>query len=202
MGSFYKKKIRQPKRRRLPRVFSHEQVQRLLDAIQSPIHQALFSLMYSCGLRISEAINLTVSAIDGKNGTLRIIGKGNKERLVPLPEPVLIRLRLVWKTHRNPSMIFPSQTGKRPVSTSVLYRTFRNALSIARLPVESPHVLRHSYATRLMENGIDTRVIQILLGHSDIGSTTIYTHLTEPTRKSLHALLNTVMADLGNGGRS
>ncbi|MBF0460250.1 MAG: tyrosine-type recombinase/integrase [Magnetococcales bacterium] len=177
-------------------------MQRLLNAVESPIHRAVFALMYACGLRISEAQTLTVQMIDGKSGTLRIISKGNKERLVPIPAPMLHRLRVVWTIHHHPILIFPNQKGDQPVATCVLYRTFHDALEVAGLPSESPHVLRHSYATRLMENGVDTRIIQILLGHSDISSTTIYTHLTEPTRKSLHTLLNNVMASLGKGGLS
>lgn len=159
--------------------------------------------MYACGLRISEAQHVTVQTIDGTNGTLRIIGKGNKERLVPLPTPMLNRLRTVWKTHRHPTLIFPNHSGELPVSTCVLYRTFHEALKAAGLPITfTPHILRHSYATRLMENKVDTRVVQILLGHASITSTAIYTHLTEPTRKSLHTLLDNVMADLEKGGMS
>jgi site-specific recombinase XerD len=201
MGSFYKKKIRQPKQIRLPNVLSHEEVQQLLHAVESPIHSTLFALMYACGLRISEAQQLTVSDINSANGTLRIIGKGNKERHVPLPTPTLKSLRGLWKTHRHPQLLFPNQMGEQPVSTCVLYRTFKDAIQKAGLPhTFSPHVLRHSYATRLMEHGVDTRVVQILLGHANISTTTIYTHLTEPTSKSLRTLLDGVMTDLGKGG--
>lgn len=154
--------------------------------------------MYACGLRISEAQSLTVDQIDGKNGTLRIIGKGNKERLVPLPRPMLDSLRTMWRSHRHSLLLFPNQQGgELPVSTCVLYRTFRDALQQAGLPsTTTPHTLRHSYATRLMENKVDTRVVQILLGHASINSTTIYTHLTEPTRQSLRTLLDNVMTGL------
>ena len=153
--------------------------------------------MYTCGLRISEAQDLTITNIDGKSGTLRIIGKGNKERLLPLPQAMLASLRALWKTHRHPSIIFPNQRNDLPVSTCVLYRTFRDACKQVGLPTTiTPHTLRHSYATRLMENNVDTRVIQILLGHASIRSTAIYTHMTEPTRQSLRILLNNVMTGL------
>lgn len=153
--------------------------------------------MYACGLRISEAQYLTIPNIDGKKGLLRIIGKGNKERVVPLPTPMLASLRSLWQLHRHPRLIFPNLQGERPVSTCVLYRTFRDAQKQAGLPATiTPHTLRHSYATRLMENRVDIRVVQILLGHENIDSTTIYTHLTEPTRQSLRNLLDHVMVDL------
>lgn len=153
--------------------------------------------MYACGLRISEAQSLTVTSIDGKKGILHIIGKGNKERVVPLPQPMLANLRDLWTTHKHPQLIFPNLRGDLPVATCVLYRTFRDALQKAGLPsTVTPHTLRHSYATRLMENKVDIRVVQILLGHASINSTTIYTHLTEPTRQSLRTLLDQVMTGL------
>ena len=154
--------------------------------------------MYACGLRIMEAAALPVTAIDRARMVLRIIGKGNKERLVPLPEPVYQDLRRLWRSHRNPQWVFPNQTGSKHVSSCVLFRTFSAAVTeigfTTRRP--TPHVLRHSYATRLMENGVDTRVVQVLLGHASIASTAIYTHLTEPTRASLRGLLDKIMTGL------
>ncbi|MBF0401983.1 MAG: tyrosine-type recombinase/integrase [Magnetococcales bacterium] len=124
-------------------------MQRLLHAVESPIHSTLFALMYACGLRISEAQKLTIPDINSTNGTLRIIGKCNKERHVPLPTPTLESLRGLWKTHRHPQLLFPNQMGEQPVATCVLYRTFKDAIQKAGLPhTFSPHVLRHSYATR------------------------------------------------------
>ncbi|MBF0585141.1 MAG: tyrosine-type recombinase/integrase [Magnetococcales bacterium] len=197
MGSFYIKKIRQPAQKRLPSVLSHEQIQQLLSAIRSPAYSTFFALIYACGLRISEAQFLTVQDIDSTNGTVRIIGKGNKERLIPLPTPTLVRLRALWKTHRHPRLLFPNQNGDQPIATCILYRVFKDALAKANLPSTfTPHSLRHSYATRLMENRVDTRVVQILLGHANISSTTIYTHLTEPTRQSLRTLLDNVMTGI------
>jgi integrase/recombinase XerD len=128
---------------------------------------------------------------------LRIIGKGDKERHVPLPQPVLEALRRLWARHRNPRWIFPNVAGTAPVGRGVLIRTFRAARTEVRLSGHpTPHSLRHSYATRLLENGVDTRVVQILLGHSNIATTAIYTHLTEPTRASLKTLLDKVMTGL------
>lgn len=153
--------------------------------------------MYACGLRISEAATLEVTAVDRARMVLRIIGKGNKERLVPLPRPVLDDLVALWKTTRNPRWLFPNNAGDAPVCTAVLFRTFAAAVKAAGLPRRpTPHTLRHSYATRLLENGVDTRVVQVFLGHANIATTALYTHLTEPTRESIRRLLDTLMSGL------
>jgi len=153
--------------------------------------------MYACGLRISEAASLEIAAIDSANMLLRIIGKGNKERHVPLPRSVLAELRSLWLTHRNPRWLFPTRRGTKPVEHQVLCRTFRAAAFAAGITQRvTPHALRHSYATRLLENSVDTRVVQILLGHCNIATTAVYTHLTEPTRISLRGILDRVMTGL------
>lgn len=153
--------------------------------------------MYACGLRISEAATLDVKAIDSANLLLRIIGKGDKERRVPLPHPVLDDLRRFWKTHHNPRWLFPNHSGTKPVNQQVLRRTFTAAARAADITRRvTPHALRHSYATRLLESGVDTRVVQILLGHVNIATTSIYIHLTEPTRASLRGVLDKLMSGL------
>jgi len=153
--------------------------------------------MYSCGLRISEAVTLQIGAIDKANRQLRIIGKGNRERRVPLPQPVLDDLRLVWKTHRNPCWLFPDRSGAGPVNRQTLRHTFQEAARQAGVTRRvTPHALRHSYATRLLENGVDTRVVQILLGHAHIATTAIYAHLTEPIRISVTDILDKLMTGL------
>jgi site-specific recombinase XerD len=153
--------------------------------------------MYACGLRISEAATLEVGAVNGRHLLLRIIGKGDKERRVPLPQPVLDELRRVWRTHRNARWLFPNQSGAQPVNQQVLCRTFRAAARSAGITRRvTPHVLRHSYATRLLESGVDTRVVQILLGHVNIATTAVYTHLTEPTCSSLRSVLDKLMTGL------
>jgi site-specific recombinase XerD len=153
--------------------------------------------MYACGMRISEAATLEIGAIDSANLLLRIIGKGDKQRLVPLPAPILDDLRRRWRSHRHPRWLFPNRDGVTPVSQHVLGRTFRAAARAANvMPQATPHSLRHSYATRLLEHGVDTRVVQILLGHANIATTAIYTHLTEPTRVSLRGVLDGLMTGL------
>jgi integrase/recombinase XerD len=145
------------------------------------MYRACFTLIYAYGLRISEAVTLPISAVDSKQMVLRVIGKGNKERLLPLTEPILLMLRDVWKIHRSQRWLFPS---RRPV-THLPDATARAAFNQARdaCGFDSdfrPHSLRHSFATHMLEQGVDIRIIQMLLGHSSMRSTEIYTHLTNP----------------------
>ena len=116
---------------------------------------------------------------------------------MPLPQPVLDSLRALWKTHRDPRWLFPNHSGANPANQQVLRRTFQDAARAAEITRRvTPHALRHSYATRLLGSGVDTRVVQILLGHVHIATTAIYTHLTEPTRVSLKGILDTLMTGL------
>ncbi len=192
-----KKRIRPPKQRRLPVALPDSEVRALLGCVGNPLHRACLSLMYGCGLRIGEAVSLEIGAIDSANRLLRIIGKGNKQRLVPLPQPLLDDLRTLWLIHRNPRWLFPRRDGTGPICRIVLGQTFRSACAKAgvKLAVTS-HSLRHSYATRLLENGVDTRVVQILLGHANIATTAIYTHLTEPTSVALRGILDRLTVGL------
>ena len=153
--------------------------------------------MYACGLRVGEATTLEVTAVDRARRVLRIVGKGDKERLVPLPQPVLDDLGRVWLTHRNRRWLFPNRRGDAPLNRRTLSGSFADAAVAAGIPSgATPHTLRHSYATRLLENGVDTRVVQVLLGHARIATTTIYTHLTTPTLASLQGLLDRLMTGL------
>jgi integrase/recombinase XerD len=192
-----KKRIVVPGQKRLPHALSEEQVRQLLGHVRDMIPRTCLATMYACGLRISEATHLEIGSVDRANQVLRIIGKGDKERLVLLPQPVLEEFGTVWRTHRNPRWLFPNRRGDGPLDRHVLSHTFTAAADRAgiRRGVTS-HALRHSYATRLIENGVDIRLVQILLGHTHIATTTIYTHLTTPTRASLHTLLDRLMIGL------
>ena len=191
------KRIASPRQKRLPDALSEDQVRHLLSGIRNPTHKTCLAVMYACGLRISEATTLEIGAIDRANQVLRIVGKGNKERLVPLPRPVLDALSGLWRTHRNRRWLFPNRHGVAPVNKRVVSDSFAAAAVAAGIQRGvTPHALRHSYATRLIENGVDTRIVQILLGHASIATTAIYTHLTTPTRASLHTLLDRLMTGL------
>jgi integrase/recombinase XerD len=178
-------------------VLSHAEVRAILGHVRNPVHRTCFALMYACGLRIGEAAKVEIADIESASGLLRVIGKGDKERCVPLPEPTLRQLRGLWATHRNRRWLCPDRSGDGPVSKNALWRTFRLSVRAAGItrPV-SPHSLRHSYATRLLERGIDTRVVQILLGHVNIATTAVYLHLTEPVRASLKSTLDEMMTAL------
>ena len=146
--------------------------------------------MYVCGLRIHEAVSLRPQQIDAQRGVIRIIGKGNKERLIPLPQALLIAMRLAWETHRNRQWVFATRRqGPHPSSRSLRGALYA-ACDRAGMTHLTPHSLRHGFATRLLEHGVDLRVVQILLGHSSIKSTEIYTHLTEPIRQQLRSKLD------------
>jgi len=159
------------------------QCRRILSCLSETRYRLCFSLMYACGLRIGEAAALPVTAIDSQQMLLRIVGKGNKERAVPLPASLLGPMREFWKTHRHPRWLFPSRTGARALSSKTAAQAFRRARECARLDSGfTPHVLRHSYATRLLEEGTPLPVVQALLGHASIRSTQIYTHLSDALR--------------------
>ena len=151
-------------------------------------------------MRISEAVTLPVTAVDSKQMVLRVIGKGDKQRALPLTESILEMLREVWKIHRSRRWLFPS----RRIVTHLPDATARAAFNKARSECGfddkfRPHSLRHSFATHLLERGVDIRLIQILLGHSSISSTEIYTHLTEPLRDELRRLLRQTTEGLFQG---
>ena len=148
----------------MPDVRSDEDCRRLIATLQKPIYRGCFTLIYAYGLRISEAVTLPISAVDSKQMVLRVIGKGNKERLLPLTEPILLMLRNLWKTHRNSQWLFPS---RRPV-THLPDATARAAFNQARDACGfnsdfRPHSLRHSFATHMLERGVDIRIIQMLM---------------------------------------
>jgi len=186
----------------LPDVRSDEDCRRLIARLQKPVYRGCFALIYAYGLRISEAVTLPVTAVDSKQMVLRVIGKGDKQRALPLTDSILDMLREVWQTHRSKRWLFPS----RRIVTHLPDATARAAFIKARGECGfddkfRPHSLRHSFATHMLERGVDIRIIQILLGHSSIRSTEIYTHLTEPLRDELRQLLSQTTDGLFQGRR-
>jgi integrase/recombinase XerD len=179
--------VRSPKSGHLPVVLSTEEVQRLLQAVERPHYRTCLSLIYACGLRIQEGVQLSVSQIDSARMQLHIQhGKGDKDRYVPLPHRALLLLRAHWKTHRHPTWLFPAPTpntlpqlATKPMRVDGVQRAFRvTATAIGLHKHATVHTLRHSWATHLLEAGVNLRVIQAWLGHSSPVTTTVYTHLT------------------------
>lgn len=185
--------------KRLPDVRSDADCRRLIATLRKPLYRACFALIYAYGLRMSEAITLPVAAVDSTQMVLRGIGKRNKQRVLPLTDSILQMLREVWKLHRSPTWIFASQR-----MTALPDATARTAFTQARNECGfdanfRPHSLRHSFATHLLERGVDIRIIQILLGHASLRSTEIYTHLTEPLRDQVRRLLTQTTDGLFEG---
>ena len=170
---------------RLPQVLNHGDCMRIINVIERPVYRGCFTVMYSCGLRLGEAVKIEVSHIDKSISNLTIIGKYNRQRLVPIPPTTLQALREIWKTHRHKKYLFPNRYGKTHASASSVSVAFKHACFSLGIKDVTPHVFRHSFATRLLENGMDTRIVQMLLGHSSIRSTEVYTHLTTPIQSKV-----------------
>lgn len=164
----------------LPEVLSVEQVERLLEGLRKPTYRMLFTTIYATGLRISEACRLKTGDIDAARGVIQLWGKGRKQRQVQL-DPRLYRwLRAYWKQERPPEpWLFASSKTGGPVNRKTAYEALKRAAEGAGLDHKaSPHVLRHSFATHLLEGGTELRVLQVLLGHASIRSTARYARVS------------------------
>ena len=195
--------IRPARQSQLPVVLSRAEVGAILGGVRAPVYRICLNTIYSCGLRISEGAQVKVGDIDGDRKVLRVGGKGSKERQVPLAERTLESLRAFWKLHRSEPWVFPARLQPRspsqdgPVSVENLRRAFHAARQ--QSGVNKPakvHSLRHSYATHLMEAGVQLRLIQEILGHSSLRTTAIYTHLTAETRTQIVQPLHALVAGL------
>ena len=160
----------------LPAVLTRDQVVRFLKAAPGHAMQTIFITIYSAGLRVSEAVALTPKDIDSANMVIHIRqGKGRKDRYVMLPDQLLAILRTYWKCASPRRWLFPGHDPERPITARSVQRACRKAVRAADLdPAVTVHTLRHSFATHLLEQGVDIRVIQDLLGHRHITSTTRY----------------------------
>jgi integrase/recombinase XerD len=192
----------------MPTVLAREEVQRLLTSVRELRFATCLRLMYYCGLRISEAVSLEVQDILGRENPPRLHirdGKGAKDRYVPLAAAMLEELRAWWRTHRNPKLVFPAPVSGKPgavlqrpmsqtlipMSTASVQEVFRLAQQTCGVhPRATPHTLRHSYATHLLEEGVSLRQISIYLGHESLDTTAIYTHLTAISEARAQAALH------------
>ncbi len=186
--------------RRLPKAVSEAQVEALLAAPdpEAPLglrDRAMLETLYATGLRVSELIGLTHAQVSLANGVVRVIGKGSKERLVPLGEEAVAWIDRYAKEARpglagasRDTHLFLTARGKPMTRQAFWVLVKRHARVAAIDPATlSPHVLRHAFATHLLNHGADLRVVQLLLGHADITTTTIYTHVARERLKALHA---------------
>jgi site-specific recombinase XerD len=176
-----------PEPRKIPVVLSPEEVARFLDAAPGVKYQAAFSVAYGAGLRVSEVAALKVSDIDSERMMLRVDqGKGRKDRHAMLSPLLLDLLRDWWRMARPKAWLFPGRDLVRPMSTRQLNRACHAAADMAGITKRvSPHTLRHSFATHLLEQNVDIRVIQVLLGHAKLETTALYTRIATNTIRAV-----------------
>lgn len=197
--------VRPPRRKKLPVVLSPEEVHRILGQVRRPVYRTCLTTIYSCGLRATEGAQIQIPDVDSARMVLQVRGKGGKDRQVPLPARTLEILRENWKSHRSPCWLFPAprrskqaRSGEvRPVTRDGLWQAFRRALDSSGIRKRAcVHSLRHSYATHLLEAGVNLRLIQVYLGHSSARTTQIYTHLTREIREAAKDPINRLMQQL------
>ncbi len=192
--------LRPLKEKKLPVVLSAAEVGRVLACIHRQRYRVCLTTIYACGLRLLEGVRLQVQAIDGERQLLHICqGKGGKDRYVPLPAACLKMLRQHWLTHRNSLWMFPSpvEDNQQPMSESGMQRAFQAAVKESGIHKQATvHTLRHSYATHLLEAGVNLRIIQSYLGHASPATTSIYTHLTSITEAQTRDTLNELVTSL------
>lgn len=185
--------------RPLPKSLSEADVEALLHApdLSEAIGQrdrAMLEVLYACGLRVTELVSLTLDQINLRQGVLRVMGKGSKERLVPMGEEAVVWLERYQRDGRaellngRPSdVLFPSQRGEQMTRQTFWHRIKHQAKVAGIGKALSPHTLRHAFATHLLNHGADLRVVQMLLGHSDLSTTQIYTHVARARLQDMHA---------------
>ena len=196
--------VRPAREHKLPVVLSRDEVRRVIEAVRIPVYRACLTTIYACGLRLLEGAHVQVPDVDSARMLLHIHGKGKTDRYVSLPEALVPMLRTYWRTHRSPTWLFPAPTRRglthslahdgSPVTRSSLQGAFRRALQRSGIAKRAHvHTLRHSYATHLLEAGVNLRIIQEALGHRSARTTQIYTHLTREVQATLTDPLNQLM---------
>ena len=199
--------VRPAKEKKLPVVLSVEEVHQVLGCVRRSHYRVCLTTIYSCGLRLQEGVHLQVADIDSARMLVHVHrGKGAKDRFVPLPQHTLELLRGYWAAHRNPTWIFPTTrpadvfslaAATRSMEVSSVQRALKAAVVESGLHKPATvHTLRHSYATHLLEAGVNLRIIQAYLGHSSPTSTAIYTHLTRKVEDRAAKAINRVMDSL------
>ena len=184
---------------RLPKYLTEQQVSDLLNTpdVDVPLElrdKAMLELLYATGLRVTELVSLTIENMSVQQGVVRVIGKGNKERIVPMGEEAaywvrqfMLYGRPVLLNGQSSDVVFPSQRAQQMTRQTFWHRVKHYAI-LADIDADalSPHVLRHAFATHLVNHGADLRVVQMLLGHTDLSTTQIYTHVAKERLKRLH----------------
>lgn len=185
------------KSKKLPAVLAREEVEAILGKVKSIALKMILTLIYVCELRLHEAVSLTINDIDGKRMMVRVWGKGGKNRDVSLPARTLELMRNYWMMHRPSHWLFPSERRQdATISHSAIQKAFKSALKKSGVRKNaSVHTLRHSYATHLLEDGVDLRFIQMLLGHQSPTTTAIYTHLTKRSEQLVQTAINRLMTN-------
>jgi integrase/recombinase XerD len=178
--------------KKLPVVLSMAEVAQFFGAVRNPKHRALLMTIYAGGLRVSEAVNLRVTDIDSKRLLIRVRqGKGRKDRYVNLSKRLLEVLREYWCACRPATWLFPGSRPGRPMGREAVNDLCKRIRARANMIKRvTPHTLRHSFATHLLEAGTDIRTIQILLGHRSLRTTAQYTHVSQKTLRSAPSLLD------------
>jgi len=192
--------VRPQREQKLPVVLSVNEIHQILMQVRRRPYRVCLITIYACGLRLQEGLHLQVSHIDGECHRVHVyLGKRGKDRYVPLPQAVLDMLRQHWLTHRNPVWLFPSPNSAltKPMAGSAMQRAFQLALKETGISKPATiHTLRHSYATHMLEAGVNLRTIQEYLGHASPKTTAIYTHLTEASNQQAYEKINHFMAGL------
>lgn len=194
------KRLKSPRvGRSLPKTLSEDEVEALLNAsdIETDLglrDKAMIELIYATGLRVSELVNMTMQEIDLQHGVVRVTGKGGKERIVPVGEEAVYWLDKYFTEARKSLLkgvisdaLFPARQGKAMGRHAFWHRIKQLTIKAGVDKSISPHTLRHAFATHLLNHGADLRVVQMLLGHQDISTTQIYTHVAQARLQSLHA---------------
>ena len=197
--------VKPPEVKSLPDILTSAEISRILNAAREPRYRAFILTAYSMGLRLGEALNLTIADIDAPRHRVHIrCGKGRKDRFVTLPDATLMALRQYWTTHRHRRLLFPAGKtsaeqcrAKKPMERSGVQRSFKAIAQACNIHKQvTIHSLRHCYGTHLVEEGLNLRAIQKELGHENPRTTAIYTQLTDPVQQDAARLINTMVSRL------